>query len=103
HFRLKNSQTIYFFAAILLLYFVKGSPFSILADDYLFSAHALQIAVMFFAVAPFLILSLPAAFMREQLWKHKLKVAFSVLNKPWLSGVVFSIGLSFYFLPPIFN
>lgn len=103
HFDIANSQTIYFFTAILLLYLVKGSPFSNLAGDYLFSAHVLQLSVMFFIVAPFLILSLPAGFMREQLWKHKLKTAFTFLNKPWITGILFSICISFYFLPPIFN
>lgn len=103
HFNIKNGQTIYFFSAIVLLYLVKGSPFSILAGDYLFSAHVLQLSVMFFVVAPFLILSLPAPFMREQLWKHKLKVTVAILNKPWVIGILFSICMSFYFLPPIFN
>lgn len=103
HFSMNNNQTSYFFSAVALLYLIKGSPFSILADNYLFSAHVLQLALMFFAVAPFLILSVPPAFMREQLWKHKLKSALNILNRPWVTGVLFSTFISFYFLPPVFN
>lgn len=103
HFGIKTNHTSYFFSAVILLYLIKGSPFTVLADDYLFSAHVLQLSLMFFVVAPFFILSLPPAFMREQLWRHKLKIALNMLNRPWVTGILFSFSISFYYLPPIFN
>jgi putative membrane protein len=103
HFYVHSKQTKYFFSAVILIYLVKGSPFSVIADDYLVSAHMLQLAILFFSAAPLFILSLPEAFLREQLWNHKMKLAIRILDRPWVVGVAFTALITSYFLPNVFN
>src|SRR5690625_4647152 len=101
--RMNKSQPKYFISAIILLYIVKGSPLATIADHYLFSAHMLQLSVIFFAIIPLFILSLPTNFIRKYFWNHRTKFLIGIFGKPWLTAILFNGLVTTYFIPPVFN
>src|SRR5690625_4350362 len=98
-----NSQIKYFISAIILFYLVKGSPIAIVAKHYLFSAHVLQLSVIFFMIIPLFILSLPTNFIRKYFWNHRTKLFVNILGRPWLNAILFNGFLTVYFIPSVFN
>lgn len=98
-----RSQIKYFISAIVLIYIVKGSPLATVADHYLFSAHMLELSVIFFAIIPLIILSLPKSFLRRYFWHHRTKFLIGMFGRPWLTAVLFNGLLTLYFVPPVFN
>jgi len=93
----------YFFSAVIMLYILKGTPFAVIADDYVFSAHVLQLSAMFFVIAPLLILSLPKDLLNQYFWNHRLKMTMKVLGHPWLTALSFNGLVTVYFIPRVFN
>ncbi|HLR08619.1 MAG TPA: cytochrome c oxidase assembly protein [Bacillota bacterium] len=93
----------YFFSAVILLCIVKGSPFAVIADNYLFNAHVLQLSIMFFVIAPLFILSLPEDLWNQYFWNHRLKMTMKILGHPWLTAISFNGLVTIYFIPRVFN
>jgi len=102
-FHMTKNQINYFISAVILLYVVKGSPLATIADHYLFSAHMLLLSVIFFAIIPLFILSLPRNFIRKYFWHHRMKFFINVFGRPWLTAILFNGLVTIYFIPPIFN
>lgn len=98
-----KSQKAYFTFAMIIGYILHGSPFSIIASDYLFSAHVVQLAGTLFIITPLLVLSLPVILLRNFFWNYKLKLSMQLLAHPWLTAVLFNGLLTAYFIPTIFN
>lgn len=98
-----SSQVKYFFTAVVLLYAVKGSPFSVIANEYMFSAHMFQISIMLFVVTPFFILSLPADFFRRYFWDYRMRNAIKLFAHPWMTAIFFNGLVTIYFVPSVFN
>ena len=98
-----NKQLRYFFAAVISFYIVQGSPLSVVASHYLFSAHVFQLAISCFLVAPLLILSFPVDFYRRYAWHYRAKLAIKLFAYPWLTLVAFNGLLTLYFIPAVFN
>lgn len=98
-----KKQTKYFFTAIVLFYLFKGSPYTIIADDFLFSAHVFGLSVMLFFVPPLLILGMPKTFLRSLFWNHRMKYALGFFSHPWLTAIVFNGFLTIYLVPSVFN
>lgn len=90
-------------SAIVFLYIVKGSPIATMAKHYLFSAHVLQLSVIFFIVIPLFILSLPTSFLRRYFWHHRTRFLIGILGRPWLNAILFNGLLTVYFIPSVFN
>jgi len=106
HFERNDSLDIkkyYFICSIVLFYVVKGTPFAVLAKDYLFSAHMLQLSIIFFVVIPLFILSLPTNYIRKYFWHHRTRLFIHILSKPWLNALLFNGLLTVYFIPSVFN
>lgn len=103
HYVIHKNQTYYFFSSMGLLFLVQGTPIAVIAHDYLFSAHVLQLALIFFVIIPLLILSLPREYIRNYFWNYKMKFIISILGHPWLTAIAFNGLLSAYLLPPVFN
>lgn len=105
YYRMKmtENQINYFITAIILLYIVKGSPVATIADHYLFSAHMLQLTVIFFIIIPLFILSLPTNFIRKYFWHHRTKFLIGIFGRPWLTAILFNGLVTLYFIPPVFN
>lgn len=102
-FKVNRNQIQYFFIAITLFYLMKGTPYHVIAKDYLFSAHTFQLAILCFAVIPLLILSFPVEFLRSVFWNYRMKFTLRIFSHPWLNAFLFNSLLSIYFIPPIFN
>lgn len=98
-----SNQIKFFYIGISLLYVLHGSPFSIIADYYLFSVHMLQMSLTFFVVVPLLIIGLPFKLFKKYAWNYKLRTVFKVVGHPWISLVIFSMLFILYFVPSIFN
>lgn len=104
HFYEVTSQQVkYFFTAVVLLYAVKGSPFTIIANEFMFSAHMLQLSIMFFVVTPLFILSLPTDFIRRYFWDYRMRNAIKLFAHPWMTAIFFNGLLTIYFVPGVFN
>ncbi|GAA0614258.1 hypothetical protein GCM10009001_34410 [Virgibacillus siamensis] len=104
HYNTTNTQKTYFFTAVILFYLVEGTPFAIIADDYLFSALSLQISIMSFVVMPLFILSLPKQYLDIFFWHHKrAKIASLIFAHPWPLAVAFNGLLTVFFIPAFFN
>lgn len=56
--KVSKKQIFYFTTGIVLLYFVKGGPIDLIGHI-IFSAHMFEMAVMYIAVPPLLLLGIP--------------------------------------------
>ena len=102
-YEVTKSQIQYFMFGWILLYIVKGTPYAIISNDYLFSAHVFQLSAIFFIVTPLLVLSLPSVFMHHYFWNYKMKFLITVFGHPWLTAIAFNGLFTAYLSPPIFN
>ena len=78
----RRGRPVYFAAALVLFLLVFISPFSALANGYLFSAHMLQHILLVLIVPALLLLSLPRSF--------SLRPPLTYLTHPligWIAGV----------------
>ena len=98
-----KNQKYYFFIAIFLLLILKTTPLDLIATHYLFSAHVLQLSLIYFVAIPLLILSFPVNFLRKYIWNHRTKFVLKILAHPWLTLITFNGLLSIYLIPAIFN
>ena len=98
-----DGQKFYFFTGIILLFLLKATPLDVAATHYLFSAHVLQLSLMFFIAIPLLILSLPVNFLRQYIWNHRTRFALNILAHPWLTLIAFNGLLTVYLIPTVFN
>ncbi|WP_253286658.1 cytochrome c oxidase assembly protein [Virgibacillus sp. MSJ-26] len=98
-----SGRVKYFYTGLVLLYLLHGSPFSIIADHYLFSALMLQMSLTYFVVVPLLIIGLPFKWFKKYAWNHKLRLSIKVAGHPWLTLVIFSGMFTVYFIPSVFN
>ncbi|WP_218144044.1 cytochrome c oxidase assembly protein [Lentibacillus persicus] len=104
HYHTTKTQTSYFFTAVALFYLAQGSPFDIIAEDYLVSALILQLSIMAFIVVPFFILSLPKAYLNIFFWRHKrARVAAFMFKHPWPLAIIFNGLITVYLIPSVFN
>ncbi|MFD1361821.1 cytochrome c oxidase assembly protein [Lentibacillus salinarum] len=104
HYNATNTQKRYFFTAVSLFYLVEGSPFAVIADDYLVSALILQLSIMAFVAVPLFILSLPTQFLTVFFWRHRRsKIAGFLFKYPWPMAIAFNGLISVFFIPSVFN
>ena len=102
-YEVTRNQKFYFFTAIILILLVKATPLDVIATHYLFSAHVLQLSLLYFVAIPLLILSFPVNFLRQYIWNHRTKFALKILAHPWLTLIVFNGLLTVYLIPAVFN
>src|SRR5699024_3780312 len=82
--KITNYQKSYFILAMVLLYLMKGSPVAMVAKQYMFSGHVLQLSVIFFMIIPLIILSLPGSFIRTYFWNYRMRLFIKLLGRPWI-------------------
>ncbi|WP_077325624.1 cytochrome c oxidase assembly protein [Virgibacillus siamensis] len=103
-FNATTTQKTYFFTAVILFYLVEGTPFAVIADEFLFSALSLQISLLCFVAVPLFILSLPKQYLSVYFWHHKRsKIAKLVFAHPWPLAVAFNGLVTIFFIPSFFN
>ncbi|GAB4073852.1 hypothetical protein GCM10028778_13550 [Barrientosiimonas marina] len=104
HVSATYTQRMYFFLAISLFFLVKGTPFAVIADHYLFSALLSQLSFMAFVIMPLFILSLPEQYVAAFFWNHRrAEAARLILNHPWFLAIMFNVLISIYLIPPVFS
>ena len=102
-YRISSEQVKCFYVAAGLFYVVKGSPIKVIANDFLFSAHVFELAVLFFIVLPLGILSLPTELLRVYFWHYRLRNIVKLFSNPWIASIVFNGMFTAYLFPTIFN
>lgn len=102
-YTLRTSQVKFFYTGIILLYILHGSPFSIIADYYLFSAFMLQMAITSFIAVPLIVIGLPFKLFKKYVWNYKLRLFIKVVGHPWVALLIFSMLFTLYFTPGVFN
>ncbi|ALX48869.1 cytochrome c oxidase assembly protein [Lentibacillus amyloliquefaciens] len=104
HYHTTTTQKVYFFTAVTLFYLAEGSPFAVIAEEYLVSALIFQLSIMAFVVVPLFILSLPNGYLDIFFWRHKrLKIAGFLFKHPWPLAVIFNGLITVYLIPLFFN
>ncbi|MCJ7842367.1 cytochrome c oxidase assembly protein [Lederbergia sp. NSJ-179] len=98
-----NRHLYCFLSSIVLLYFVKGSPLRIMGNDFLFTAYVFGVAILYFAIIPLFILSLPASFLQKYFWGYRLRKVVQIFSYPWIAAIIFNGVLTLYFVPYFFN
>ncbi|WP_176446297.1 cytochrome c oxidase assembly protein [Lentibacillus sp. CBA3610] len=104
YYNVTNTQMMYFFIAVSLFVLVKGTPFAVIAGNYLFSALILQLSVTFFMTVPLFILSLPEQYLAVFFWRHRRsKIAKMLFKYPWPLAIMFNGLVTLFFVPSVFN
>lgn len=100
--KVKKSQMFYFTTGIILLYFVKGGPVDLLGHI-VFSAHMFEMAVMYIAVPPLLLLGIPVWLYQYLTSFRVVQVILMMFTKPLIALCVFNGLFSLYHLPVVFD
>ncbi|PEN35952.1 cytochrome c oxidase assembly factor CtaG [Bacillus toyonensis] len=100
--KVSKKQIFYFTSGIVLLYFVKGGPIDLIGHI-IFSAHMFEMAVMYIAVPPLLLLGIPVWLYRYITSFKLVQIVLEIFAKPLIALFVFNGLFSFYHLPVVFD
>ncbi|WP_408010854.1 cytochrome c oxidase assembly protein [Pseudalkalibacillus sp. A8] len=98
-----RGQKIWFVIAVIGFYSAKGTPLSVIGHHYSFSAHMLQMSLLYFIVPPLLLIGLPKELYRKILDIRSIGRVFRFFTKPLIALISFNILISLYHLPIIFD
>ena len=84
------------------MYFVKGGPVDLIGHI-IFSAHMFEMAVMYIAVPPLLLLGIPIWLYRYITSFKFVQIILKAFAKPLIALFVFNGLFSFYHLPVVFD
>ncbi|MDQ0178585.1 putative membrane protein [Bacillus chungangensis] len=99
---LKRKEATFFMIAMILLYFIKGSPLDLMGHI-MFSFHMVQMALLYLVVPPLLILAIPNWLWESFLSLPVIKQVFKFFTRPIISVVLFNLMFSFYHIPLVFD
>ncbi|WP_430626240.1 cytochrome c oxidase assembly protein [Sulfobacillus thermotolerans] len=86
-------QKIYFVAALLTFYIAMGTPVKLIADDYLFSGHMVQYALLSLVLPPLLLAGIPQ-WMMNALWKTRFwSRLLRITTNPPFAIIAFNVRL----------
>ncbi|RFU60501.1 cytochrome c oxidase assembly factor CtaG [Bacillus sp. V59.32b] len=100
--RLTTRQSALFITFMVSLYAIKGSPLDLLGHI-MFSAHMIQMALLYLVLPPLLILSIPNWLWRQLFSVKFIDMVFKAFTKPLIGLVIFNGMFSFYHIPLIFD
>lgn len=95
-------QQILFLSGMIVLYISKGSPVDLLSHI-IFSAHMVQMALLYLVVPPLFILGIPNWLWRKIVNAKVIKPVVKFLTKPLIALVMFNGLFSFYHIPFILD
>lgn len=98
-----RGRALIFAAGLALTYLTEGSPLHDLAERYLFSAHMVQHLLISYVCTPLLLLGTPSFVWRALLLNPVVKPVAKVLLNPVVAPLLFSISLSLWHLPAIYE
>ncbi|NLS88275.1 cytochrome c oxidase assembly factor CtaG [Bacillus subtilis] len=100
--RITGKEMACFLSAMLFLYAAEGSPVDLLGHI-MFSAHMVQMAVLYLVVPPLLIAGIPAWLWEKIIFRPAIKPVFSFFAKPLIALLLFNGIFSLYHVPLIFD
>jgi putative membrane protein len=92
-----------FLSGLLVLFASLNGPLHDLSDEYLFSAHMVQHLLLTMAVPPLLIAGTPAQVLRPALRVKAVRAISQRLTAAPTTFVIFSVTLTAWHLPPLYN
>jgi putative membrane protein len=92
-----------FAVGLALTYLTEGSPLHDLAERYLFSAHMFQHLLISYICTPLLMLGVPVWLWRILLLNRAVRPVAGVLLNPLVAGVTFSLAISLWHFPAIYE
>ena len=92
-FRATKQQVFYFLLAMVLLYTVKGSPIDLMSHI-MFSAHMIQMAILYLIIPPLFIISIPDWLWREMVGGRNRQALLSFFTKPLIALLLFNMFFS---------
>jgi putative membrane protein len=99
-----KGQKMLFVTGLCIFYVAEGSPLHYYGHHYLFSAHMLQMAFIYFVMPPLLLLGTPEWIFRKLFLQRVLaKKLFLFLTLPLVSIFLFNMLFSLYHLPVVFD
>ncbi|WP_010277013.1 cytochrome c oxidase assembly protein [Paenibacillus senegalensis] len=90
-------------SALVIFYLGQGSPLGYYGHGFLFSAHMLQMSLVYLAVPPLVYLGIPDWMTRHLLAKPGVKKWLHPITHPLIALLLFNLLFSFYHLPLIFD
>lgn len=100
--RPKVHEQIFFYAGIILIYAVKGSPVDLMSHIML-SAHMIQMSILYFVVPIFIIRGLPKWMIEKIINLPIIKQIFRLGTHPILALAIFNSFFTLYHIPIIFD
>jgi putative membrane protein len=100
---LKRSQTVAFFAGVLIMLLALISPLDALGDDYLFSAHMLQHLCLTTFGPPLLLIGTPEWMLERLLNNRLLWRVLKVLTWAPLAFALYNADFLIWHIPPLYN
>lgn len=97
-----RKQRGYFVLAMLLLYVIKGSPVDLLGH-LMFSAHMTQMAVLYLAIPPLLLLGIPAWMFHSLFQIGWIAKIVRFMTRPLIAILLFNGVFSLYHIPEVFD
>ncbi|MGG3574430.1 cytochrome c oxidase assembly factor CtaG [Bacillus gobiensis] len=95
-------QNILFVSAMILFYVTNGSPLDLLSHI-VFSAHMLQMAVLYLLIPPLIILGIPAMAWEKVMRLPIIRTLFRFFSRPLIPLLLFNGFFSLYHLPFLFD
>ncbi|MCD7033928.1 cytochrome c oxidase assembly factor CtaG [Metabacillus sp. GX 13764] len=95
-------QMMYFTAAMVFIYALKGSPLDLLSH-LMFSAHMIQMALLYLLVPPLLIAGIPVWMWKRFTAIPGIRQIFTFFTKPLLALILFNGLFSLYHFPAVFD
>ncbi len=96
-------QRIWFLLGVLTLYLAVGSPLDALSDNFLFSAHMLEHALIGMVAPPLLLMGLPDGFWRVVFRSGAVRRTVAFLTRPIFGLLLFNIAFSVYHFPYLYD
>lgn len=92
-----------FYLGIVLIYLTEGSPLHDLSERYSFSAHMVQHLLLNYICAPLLVWGTPTWILRLILLNSLIKPVASVLLRPVVAALIYTLFLSLWHFPQIYD
>ncbi|MCP8970276.1 cytochrome c oxidase assembly factor CtaG [Ectobacillus ponti] len=100
--KVSGKQVFYFTAGIVLLYLAKGGPIDVLGHI-IFSAHMVEMAVLYTVVPPLLLLGMPEWLLQHIISYRGVQLVLNTLGRPLIALFVFNGMFSIYHIPVVFD
>ena len=96
-------QTVYFVAAMVMLYLASDWPVHDIGEQYLYSAHMLQHMMLAYFLPPLAILAFPEWLLRLLVGQGRGYRVVQFITKPVIAGVTFNLVVMITHVPGLVN